>query len=406
LDLTPLRRHPEYRWLYSAQFVSFLGTMVTHVALPYQVFQQTRSPLAVGLLGLAELLPLLVTAFWGGALADTTDRRRLILASHVGLAAGTAFLTVNAWRGQPPVWTLFAATAVLSGLSGLQRPSLESLTQRLVGRDDMPAAAALSSFRGSVGMIAGPALAGVLIAYTGLASTYLFDFATYAFSFLAIRRLTPIPPEGSRDRPTLHAILDGFRYAARRQELIGTYVVDFIAMIFGMPMALFPALADRLGGTAALGPLYAAPAVGALVASVTARWSSRVHRHGLAVAMAATGWGIAIVAFGFSSQLLPALFFLAVAGWADGVSGIFRSTMWNQTIPSALRGRLVGIEMVSYMSGPLLGNVEAGMVAAAFGIQASVVSGGVLCVVGVALAGLFLPRFVRYDARDLVAPAS
>jgi MFS family permease len=405
LDLSPFR-HRDFRWLYSAQFVSFLGTMATHVALPYQVFRLTHSPLAVGLLGLAELLPLLVTAFWGGALADTTDRRRLILWSHVGLAAGTAFLAVNALRGSPPVWTLFVAAALLSGLSGLQRPSLESLTQRLVGREDMPAASALSSFRGSVGMIGGPAIAGMLIAYTGLASTYALDFATYAFSFFAIQKLRPIPAEATSDRPTLFAIFDGFRYAAGRQELVGTYVVDFLAMVFGMPMALFPALADRLGGATALGPLYAAPAVGALVASVTARWAARVHRHGLAVAVAATGWGIAIIAFGLCDRLFPALFFLAVAGWADGISGIFRSTMWNQTIPTALRGRLVGIEMVSYMSGPQLGNVEAGMVAAAFGIRTSVVSGGVLCVVGVIAAGMLLPRFVRYDARQVTVPAA
>jgi MFS family permease len=380
--------------------------MVTHVALPYQVFQLTRSPLLVGLLGLAELLPLLVTAFLGGALADSTDRRRLMLRSHIGLGTGAALLCLNALRAHPPVWILFLAAALLSGLSGLQRPSLESLTQRFVGREDMPAAAALSSFRGSVGMIAGPAIGGLLIAYTGLASTYLLDLATYVFSFAAILQLRPVPPEAGSNRPTLAAIGDGFRYAASRQELVGTYVVDFLAMVFGMPMALFPALAERLGGAVALGPLYMAPAVGALIASVTARWAARVHRHGLAVLLAATGWGIAVVAFGFCDQLLPALFFLAVAGWADGVSGIFRSTMWNQTIPSALRGRLVGIEMVSYMSGPLLGNVEAGTVAAAFGIQASVVSGGVLCVLGVLAAGAALPRFLRYDSRAVEPPGA
>jgi MFS family permease len=403
MDLTPLRRHRDYRWLYSAQFVSFMGTMVTHVALPYQMYQATGSSFAVGMLGLAELLPLLGTAFIGGALADAVDRRRLILFVHVGLALGTAVLALNALRPDPPTWTLYVAAGVMSALAGLQRPSIESLTQKLVGREEMPAAAALSSFRSSVGMIAGPALAGVLLASTGLAVTYLFDLATYVFSFVAVIQIRTIPAATNAERPGLRSFLDGFRYAWSRQELIGTYVVDFVAMIFGMPMALFPALAERMGGAAALGPLYAAPAVGALLASVTSRWTRHVHRHGLAVMWAAAAWGLAIVVFGYCDRLGPAVVFLAIAGGADAVSGIFRSTIWNQTIPDALRGRLVGIEMVSYMSGPLLGHVEAGIVASAFGLRASVVSGGVRCVLGVAVCGLLLPRFVRYDARDAAA---
>jgi len=208
-----------------------------------------------------------------------------------------------------------------------------------------------------------------------------------------------IPPRDDAEAPTWRSIVEGFRYARSRQELIGTYVVDFVAMVFGMPLALFPALAaDRLGA-AALGPLYAAPAVGALLASLTSRWTPRVHRHGFAVMVAATVWGVAIVGFGFSPSLWPALACLAIAGGADAVSGIFRMTMWNQTIPDALRGRLAGIEMVSYMSGPLLGHAEAGAVAALAGVQVSIVSGGLLCVVGVVACGLALPRFRRYDAR-------
>jgi MFS family permease len=208
-----------------------------------------------------------------------------------------------------------------------------------------------------------------------------------------------VPPPEDAERPRLAAVFEGFRYARSRQELIGTYVVDFVAMVFGMPLALFPAISDRLGGPSVLGLLYAAPAVGALAASVTSRWAARVHRHGLAVMVAAAVWGLSIVAFGFCSTLWPALVSLAIAGAADGISGIFRMTMWNQTIPDALRGRLASIEMVSYMSGPLLGHVEAGVIAAAFGVPASVISGGVLCVVGVLACGVLLPRFVRYDAR-------
>ncbi len=398
MDLRPFR-HRDYRFLYAAQFVSFLGSMVTYVALPYQVFQLTGSSLAVGLLGLAELVPLLATAFVGGALADTVDRRRMVLVTDVGLAVGSALLAVNAALPDPHVWPLYVAAAVLSALNGLQRPSLEAMTPRLVDPGEIPAAAALGTFRGSVGMIAGPALGGVLIATAGLSTTFAFDVATYAFSFLAVRLIRPHPTSGSGEGPTLESIREGFRYARSRQELVGTYVIDFVAMVFGMPLALFPALSERLGGPRVLGVLYAAPAVGALVASLTARWTPRVQRHGLAVMLAATAWGVAIVGFGFCGTLAPALLCLALAGGADAISGIFRSTMWNQTIPDTLRGRLAGIEMVSYLSGPLLGHVEAGAVAAVWGVQASVVSGGVLCVVAVLACGALLPRFRAYTAR-------
>jgi len=261
--------------------------------------------------------------------------------------------------------------------------------------------AALSMFRGSIGMIAGPALGGALIASTGLASAYIFDVATYVFSFFAIRMIRAVLPPESGASLSLSSVLDGLRYAMSRQELIGTYVVDFVAMVFGMPLALFPAIAATRGGPKALGFLYAAPACGALVASLTSRWAPRVHRHGLAVMLAATAWGLAIVGFGLVGGLVLSLLFLACAGAADAISGMFRTTMWNQTIPDSFRGRLAGIEMVSYMSGPLLGHVEAGLIAAAFSVKASVVSGGVLCVVGVLLCALLLPRFVRYDARAL-----
>jgi MFS family permease len=399
MDFRPLVRHRDYRWLYAAQFVSVMGGMVTYVALPYQVYRLTGSSFAVGMIGLAELLPLLATAFIGGALADALDRRRVVLATDVGLAAGCALLAGNALLPRPMVWPLFAAAAWMSALSGLQRPSLEAITPRLVDKEELATVATLSTLRGSIGMIGGPALGGMLLASAGLASTYVVNLATYAFSFAAIRAIRALPPPEGAESPSLERLREGFRYARSRQELIGTYVVDFVAMVFGMPLALFPALSDSLGGPRALGLLYTAPAVGALLATVTGRWTTRVRRHGLGVLLAATVWGVGIVAFGFCRSLWPALAFLALAGGADCVSGIFRSTLWNQTIPDALRGRLAAIEMVSYMSGPLLGNVEAGAVAAGFGVRASVVSGGVLCIVGVIVCGALLPRFVAYDAR-------
>jgi len=401
MDFRPFRSR-DFRLLYAAQLVSLLGTMVTYVALPYQMYRLTGSSLAVGLLGGAELVPLLVTAFIGGAIADAVDRRRIALVTDVALAAGSAALAVIAATGAS-VWMLYVVAAWMSAVGGLQRPAIESLVPRLVDKDELPAAASLSVVRGSVGMIAGPAIGGVLLASSGLTATYLIDVGSYAASIACLWMIRAVPPAEDAERPSLAAVVEGFRYARSRQELIGTYVVDFVAMVFGMPLALFPAISDRLGGASVLGLLYAAPAVGALAAGVSGRWAARVHRHGLGVMVAAAIWGVAIVFFGFCSTLWPALASLAIAGGADAVSGIFRMTMWNQTIPDALRGRLASIEMVSYMSGPLLGHVEAGMVAAAFGVSASVVSGGVLCGVGVLACGVLLPRFVSYDARAVNA---
>ncbi len=399
MDFTPLRRHRDYRLLYAAQAVSMLGSMVTYVALPYQVYALSRSSFAVGAVGFVELVPLLLTAFVGGALADAVDRRKMVLATELALAVGSAALTANAWLERPRLWPLYVAAAVMSALGGLQRPSLDSLMPRLVDRDEVPAAAALAAFRGSVGMIVGPAIAGLLIARVGVWSAFALDVASYVFSLVAVRMIRATPPPPDAEQPSLARIAQGFRYARSRQELVGTYVVDFIAMVFGMPMALFPAMAETLGGTRALGFLYAAPAAGAFLASVTSRWTPRVHRHGLAVMLAAAVWGAAIVAFGFCDRLGPAFAFLALAGGADAVSGMFRMTMWNQTIPDELRGRLAAIEMVSYMSGPLLGHFEAGAVAALTSVRTSVVSGGALCVLGVLICGALLPRFLRYDGR-------
>jgi len=404
VDLTPFRNR-DYRFLYAAQFVSLIGTMVTYTALPYQMYRLTGSSLSVGFLGLVELVPLLATAFIGGAMADAVDRRRIVIVTDLALAAGSATLAIIAARG-PSVLLLYLVAAWMSAVSGLQRPAIESLVPRLIEKHELPAAASLAVVRGSVGMIAGPAIGGLLIASAGLTVTYLVDVASYATSLACLAMIRAVPPTEGAERPSIAAVIEGFRYASSRQELIGTYVVDFVAMVFGMPLALFPAISDRLGGASVLGLLYAAPAVGALGASLTSRWTLHVHRHGLAVMLSATVWGLAIVGFGFCQTLWPALAYLTIAGGADGISGIFRMTMWNQTIPDTLRGRLASIEMVSYMSGPLLGHLEAGAVAAAFGVTASVVSGGVLCVIGVLACGMWLPRFVRYDVRRFTRPES
>ena len=401
VDVGPLRRHRDFRLLFFGQTVSFLGSMVTFVAVPFQAFELTGSSLTVGLISLAELVPILVMAFVGGALADAIDRRRMVLLSELGMMASAGMLLFNSLLPDPKLWVLFVVAGLAAGFYGIQRPSLDALTPRLVEREELAAASALASFRSTFGALVGPALAGGLIAAIGLPATYGFDVATYAISlvFLLLMRAVPPPPEA--EQPSLRGIVEGLQYARRRPELLGTYFVDMAAMFFGIPEALFPAFAKELGGgPGALGLLYAAPAAGALVASVTSGWVGRIRRHGLAVILAASVWGIAVVGFGLATSLVLALALLALAGFADMVSGIFRTTIWNETIPDHLRGRLAGIEMVSYTSGPLLGNVESGVVASFAGIRASAVSGGVLCVLSVGALAAALPGFRRYDARS------
>jgi MFS family permease len=399
MDIGPLKRHRDFRLLFVGQAASFFGSMVTYVALPYQIFQLTHSTLAVGLLSLAEFVPLMIMAFLGGALSDAFDRRRMVQIAELGSGLGVGVLLVNALLPDARTWVLFAVAPVLAGLYGIFRPSLDAMVPRLVTKEELPAASALEGFRGTLGEIAGPALAGIIIATAGLPVAYAIDAATYGLSLVALWFMRAIPPAADAPPVSLRSIAEGVRYAWSRQELLGTYGVDMIAMFFGMPMALFPAIADEFGGAGVLGLLYAAPAVGSLAATLTSGWVPRVHRHGLAVIVAAGVWGAAIVLFGFAETLWLALVALAIAGGADMVSGIFRMTIWNQTIPDRLRGRLAGIEQVSYTSGPLLGNLEAGVLASLTSVRFSVVSGGALCVVGVALAAVALPAFRLYDAR-------
>jgi MFS family permease len=409
VDIGPLRRHRDFRLLFAGQLVSFFGTMMTAVAVPYQAYALTHSPLAVGLFGLVQLVPLLLLAFVGGALADALDRRWMVRITELSLALLSGTLMLNALLPHPQLWLLYVVAALAAGLDALQRPSLDALLPRLVDRSELTAAGALFSVRSTLGVVLGPAVAGVLIAVVGLPATYGADMATFAVSLLALSRMRAVPPPPDAARPSLKGIAEGLRFAASSPVLLGTYLVDMVAMFFGMPNALFPVLAvvyahaGRAGVPAAtaLGLLYAAPAVGALLATVTSGWSRHVRRHGLAVLLAAGTWGAAIACVGLVGSLGWALIFLALAGAADQVSAIFRATIWNTIVPDALRGRLASIEMISYSSGPLLGDVESGAVATVFSPSLAILAGGVLCVVGVGVFALALPRFRSYDVRQM-----
>ncbi len=399
LDLAPLRASADFRKLYLGQFVSGFGSAISYVVLPWQMYQLTGSSLSVGLLGIAEFLPMFILAFVGGALADFVDRRRLIVITELGLAGCCALLVLNSLQAAPQVWVLFVVAALFAGLNALHRPALEALTPRLVPPDQMAAVSALSTFRYSFSYIIGPALAGVLAATFGAAAAFSIDLATYLVAICTVLLIRSVPGPTQSDRLSFRSIVDGLRYARSRPEIMGTYIIDIIAMFFGMPIALFPALAASFGG-ASVGLLYSTLAVGPLLVSLTSAWTKRVHRHGLAITISVVIWGLAIVGFGLAPQLWLALAFLMVAGAADCASGLFRMTMWNETIPDRLRGRLAGIEMISYLSGPYLGNAESGLVAAWAGLRFSVVSGGVLTLVGTAVMVALLPQFLRYDGRE------
>jgi MFS family permease len=398
LDVTPLRESREFRLLFVGQAVSFFGSMMTFVALPWQMYRLTHSPLAVGMLGVAEFVPIFLMAFVGGALADAVDRRRMVRLTEALLALGTLVLVFNSLLSQPRAWVLYLCAALFAALNGLQRPSLDALMPRLVRAEQLPAAMALRSLGGTASMIGGPALGGLLVATLGPALTYSIDFTTFAASLTALWMMRAVPPPAGADAPSLRSVVEGLRYARSRPELLGTYLVDINAMFFGMPMALFPAVAEGFGGSS-VGLLYAAPAFGAMCVTLTSGWAKRVNRHGLCVALAAGCWGLAIIGFGLAGRLWMALVCLALAGASDMVSALFRTIMWNQTIPDHLRGRLAGIEVVSYTTGPLLGNAESGVVAGLFNVRTSIVSGGVLCVAGTAVLSLLLPQLIAYDGR-------
>jgi MFS family permease len=374
--------------------------MLGSVAVPYQMYSLTHSTVAVGALGLATLVPLLVVPFWGGAIADGADRRRVLLWTEAGMAAVTILFVVNAELPHPQVWALYVLMALAVTIFSLHRPALSSLTPRIIPGEELPAGLSLMSTSWNISAVAGPALGGIVIAAVGITASYAIDSATYVASVAAFWALPRVPPDPNAQRASVGAIRDGLRYLKGRQALIGIFVTDTSAMVFGMPNALFPALAVHNfgGGARAVGYLYAAPAAGALSGSLVSGWVGGVRRQGVAVTICACLWGGAIVAFGLVSALWIALVLLAVAGGADFFSGVLRSTMLMHGTPDHLRGRLAGIEFVQVASAANIGDLEAGIVAALASLRASVVSGGVLCIAGCLATIAFLPAYRHYDS--------
>ncbi len=374
--------------------------MFGYVAVPYQLYQLTGSNLAVGAMGMVQLIPLIVFGLYGGALADHVDRRRLQLMTGAAQAALVVVLLGNAVLDQPRTWVLYLVGALLSTASALQRPSREALIPQVVRHHEIPAAVALSALGSQLGMLVGPGIGGLLIAQFGVAAAYAVEATGMAVATLMVLRLRRYPPSDQSRSPSVAAITEGVRYAVRRKDLLGTYVVDMVGMFMAMPIVLFPAFAiEVLQQPAALGLLYTAEAVGSMIATLTSGWTARVHHHGRAVTLAAMAWGASIGLAGLAPNLWLAVALLALAGAFDMISGVFRGVIWHQTVPDSMRGRLAGIEMLSYSIGPLGGQLRSGVVADLTTVRTSIVSGGILCVAGVAVTAGLLRDFWRYDSR-------
>jgi MFS family permease len=399
LDITPLRVSREYRLLFFGQLVSFFGSMMTFIVVPWQMYRLTNSSAMVGYIYLAEFVPMVCLAFVGGALADYLDKRKMLRLTEIGQTAVTAILLINSLLAQPHVWVLFLCVALHAGLAAIQRPAFESFIQKIIPNELMSAVMALNSIRYSIGAIVSPAIAGIIATQFSAAVAYTIDLVTFSASLVAVFMLRAVPSPENAEKPSWQGIKKAWKYAFGRQELLGTYFIDIAAMFFAMPQALYPALAV-IYGDKYVGFFPAAIAAGALAASLTSGWTKNIHRHGLMVTIAAVLWGVAIIFFGMADSILTALLFLGAAGFFDMISGIFRGSIWNQTIPNYLRGRLASIEMMSYLTGPMLGSAKMGIVAEKFGVKTALVSGGVLCVVSVLGAALLLPKFATYDGRE------
>ncbi len=349
VDVTPLRESRDFRLLFLAGTVFYLGGMVSYVAVPYQLYQLTGSNFAVGALGIVELVPLLLFGLYGGALADHVDRRRLLVVTGVAQALLTAVLMVNAFLDVPRLWVIYVACAALAAAQSLQRPSKEALEPRTVAHDQITAASALSTLGSQLGLLSGPAIGGILVATVGAAWCFAVDVTGLLVATLLFALMRPYPHEQETTPPSLRGIGEGLAYAVRRRDLLGTYLVDIAAMLMAMPVVLFPALAqDVFERPGLLGLLYTAETIGSMVATATSGWTRHVHHHGRAIVIAATAYGVAIGLAGLAPSIGLAIVLFAVAGAADMVSGLFRATIWNQTIPDTMRGRLAGIEMLSY----------------------------------------------------------
>lgn len=402
-DITPLRVSRQFRLLWSGEVITVTGQQVTVVALFIQVFALTGSPAAVGLIGLAEFVPLMLGTAIGGPLVDRYDRRKLLLWTQSLMAATSVILLLTALMDRPPLWPIYGAAGLASFLSGIDVPTRQATTPILVPKELMQSALSLNIVMWNVSVIAGPAIGGVVVGTLGLEWAYGLDVLSYAVAMVLVWRMAPIPPaERAHEQAVWDSLKEGVRYLRGRKVIQSTFAIDIVAMVFGLPEALFPILAVEKfdGGPAETGALFSAIAVGALVASALTGWTHRIKHQGRAVVWMVALWGVAIALFGFAEHLWVAMLFLAVAGGADAISALFRGTILHTSIPDELRGRITSIQFLVVAGGPRLGNLEAGLVAQWTSTTFAVVSGGLACIVGAAAIGMFVPEFWAWHKGD------
>ncbi|MFF5444768.1 MFS transporter [Streptomyces sp. NPDC012888] len=401
-DLTPLRESPDYRRLWVGNTVSWMGSAMTAFAVSLQVYEITGSSFSVGLVGLFSLVPLVVFGLYGGAVADSVDRRKLGLYSATGLALLSVVLAAAALAGYHRVWLLYAVVALQAVCGALNSPARSAMVPKLLPPEQLPAANALQSVTTTSGFVVGPALGGVIVGAFGFQTAYLIDAVAFSGALYAMWRLPSMRPDGAEDRRGRASVLDGLRFLATRPNIRMTFFSDLCAMVLAQPKALFPAVAGLwYGGDAkVVGLLAAATAVGALLGGLFSGWTGRIRRHGLAILLSVGAWGLAIAVFGLTRNLWLGLFFLALAGWMDTVSMVFRTTMLQAATPDEMRGRLQGVFIVVVAGGPRLGEFLSGAVADLTSPAVAVTGGGLACVLVVALLAARWRGFARYDARD------
>jgi MFS family permease len=399
LDLSPLRGSKQYRRLYVAGLFSALGGQATYVATAYQLRQLTHSTLEVGALGLVELVPLLFFGLYGGVIADRWDRRRVIILSEATLMLATSLLVANSFIHHPSVVAIFVLDAFIVASGSIQTPSISAMNQILVPHDQQRAASQLNVLRGTAMSIIGPALGGLLAVLVGPGWAYVFNLVTFVFSIGLFVTLAKVTAMGDRRDSQTALMREGVRYAKTRPDIVGTYLVDLLAMTLAYPVVMLPFVAAHFHETYALSLLYCALPGGAFLATLTMSWTHRVHRLGKGLVFAAAAWGVGIAVFGYSSLLWLVFLGLFAAGAADAFSATFRQTLWNQSIPPEIRGRMGGLEMISYALGPMAGQFRAGAMAAWTSLRFSLTFGGLACTGSIGAVAVALPTLWRFDAR-------
>jgi predicted MFS family arabinose efflux permease len=411
LDVRPLRASRDFRLLWLSQFASVTGRQFVVVAVPYQVYLLTHSSLAVGVLGVFQAVPIVVAGLYGGALVDRMDRRRMQLIGKTVAAAGSLALALGAIGLRAPVGFVYAVVVFTAVATTLDQAARTATVPRLVPRHLLPSAMSLTQVLFQAASIVGPALAGLIIGTAGVTWAYAIDAATFLPAAALIGLLRPQPPtEPDAVARGWRAPAQAIGYVTRNPLVMGLFSADLVAMIFGMPTALFPALALSVFriGAQGLGLLYTAPAVGALAGSLVSGWVRRVSHQGMAIIVAIAVWGCAIAGFGLAGHTLwVGLPLLALAGAGDLVSAIFRGTILQLMVPDGMRGRMSAFHMMVVTTGPRLGDLEAGAVAALVNPLFSVVSGGIACVVGIAVLAALIPDLRRYrGSADLLRQAA